>query len=114
MVRRKISRASKATAAVIVALLIVAAGVALTGFIVIQPIGALPEGGTIWYFRVATNLPFIQSPDGLSLDTTGSLSLFSRMAAMSALMEVVESRKIVSFAYSEWMYLRSTDGRRFD
>jgi hypothetical protein len=39
-----------------------------TGLFVIQPIGALPEGATVWYWRFDTSLPFISSTDGLLLE----------------------------------------------
>lgn len=99
------------TSIILAVLLIV--GYSTTGFIVIQPIGALPEGTTIWYVRAGYDLPFITSPDGYSLDKTGSVSLMSRMGAISALMDVANEKKIARFPYSDSMYLKSTGGQRF-
>lgn len=86
----------------------------LTGFFVVQPIGAIPEGTTVWYWRAGLDCPFITSPDGFSLDRTGELSLLSRMSAMTTITEAIEGRIIARLPYMDWMYLRSTDGRRFD
>lgn len=35
------------------------------GIFIIQPIGAIPEGATIVYWRSGLNVPFIASADGL-------------------------------------------------
>lgn len=105
----------KAVAMVIGVLLVVlVAALLLTGFFVVQPIGAIPEGTTVWYWRAGLDLPFITSPDGFALDRTDELSLLSRMSAMTTLNEAIEGRIIARLPYIEWMYLRSTDGRRFD
>ena len=85
----------------------------LTGFIVIQPIGALPEGGTIWYWRVGTSLPFIASPDSIAAAATGGVSLIGRASAMGAIAQIIENRRIASLPYMDWMYLRSTGGERY-
>jgi len=85
-----------------------------TGFFVIQPIGALPEGVTIWYWRLGTNLPFIGSADGILLEKVGSVSIFGRAAALSKLSEFLIKRKIVVFSYSETLYLISTGGVTFE
>jgi len=51
-----------------------------TGFFVIQPIRAVPDGMTNWYFRAGLNLGFIESADGILLDSSGKVSLFGRAA----------------------------------
>jgi hypothetical protein len=84
------------------------------GFFVIQPIGAVPEGATILYWRLGTNLPFIASADGLLLQKTGSVSLLGRAIAFSKLAEPVIERKIVKLPYSRQLYLLSTGGKDFD
>lgn len=45
-----------------------------TGFFVIQPIGAIPEGRTIWYVRMGLNIPFVSSADGMLLKTDTEVS----------------------------------------
>jgi len=81
-----------------------------TGLFVVQPIGALPKGVTIWYWRCGTRLPFICSPDGLLLQTQGSVSLMGRAAVLASLVEPVKKREIVSLPYSRTLYLISTKG----
>ena len=85
----------------------------VTGFFVIQPIGAVPEGMTIWYYRLGTNMPFISSPDGLSLKDSGSVSLMGRMAAMGSFIGAFEDKIIARLGYSESLYLISTGGSTF-
>lgn len=84
-----------------------------TGFFVVQPLGMLPDGITIWYFRIGLNMPFISSSDGLSLKHIGNVSLFSRMGAMSAVMDEIKDKIICRLPYQRWMYLISTDGQEF-
>ena len=84
-----------------------------TGFFVIQPIGAVPQGATIWCWRIGTNLPFIGSADGILLEKVGSVSIFGRAIALSKLSEFLINRKIVLFPYSETLYLISTGGVTF-
>lgn len=47
---------------IIIFVVALAAGYLTTGVVVIQPIGALPEGMTIWMWRLKGS-PFIESPD---------------------------------------------------
>ena len=42
------------------------------GFFVVQPIGLLPEGTTIVYWRLGTNYDFIESADGIVKKTCGT------------------------------------------
>ena len=85
----------------------------LTGFFVIQPIGAIPDGVTVWYFRIGLDLPFITSPDGYSIKKTGELSLLSRMMAMSTITTAIKDRVIIKLPYIKSMYLISTGGKEF-
>lgn len=88
-----------------------------TFLLVVQPIGAVPEGRTVWMFkpdRLFTQkvIPFVCSADGILLDTMGSVSLFTRGIALSTL---VKSGKIIArFPYSRSLYLISTGGQEFD
>ena len=86
----------------------------LTGFYVIQPIGAIPEGITIWYFRVGKNLPFITSPDGFSLKEFGSVSLMNRLASGAAISDSIKNRIILRLPYMKFLYLISTGGKEYD
>ena len=85
-----------------------------TGFFVVQPIGALPEGATIWYFRAGLNLPFVVSADGLLLQIEGDVSLFGRAMALTGIMSAIEGRIILRLPFSRILYLITTDGQEFD
>src|SRR4051794_21060444 len=50
---------------------------------VIKPIGAIPEGRTV-LLHGAPGLNWVDSPDALCMRTTGSVTLFCRMAALGA------------------------------
>ena len=84
------------------------------GFFVIQPIGAIPDGVTIMYFRFGLNVSFISSPDGILIDNGQDVSLLARMIIMGKFGEVVNERKIGRLPYSETMYLISTGGKQFE
>ena len=84
------------------------------GFFVIQPIGAIPDGVTIMYFRMGLNVSFISSPDGILIDNDQDVSLLARMIIMGKFGAIVNERKIVRLPYSETMYLISTGGKEFD
>jgi hypothetical protein len=84
-----------------------------TGFFVIQPTRALPEGGTVWYWRYDTGLPFISSADGFLVDTREGVSLLDRRFVLAALAELIAQLKIASLPYSKTLYLISTGGREF-
>src|SRR6056297_1847504 len=85
-----------------------------TGFFVIQPIGAVPDGVTIWYFRAGLNLGFIESADGLLLDGSGEVSLFGRAAMIGKVVELIENKTIARLPYSKAIYRISTGGIEFE
>ena len=84
------------------------------GVFVIQPIGAIPKGLTIIYFRLGINLPFISSPDGIVIDSGNELSIWSRLGAMASVSEPISKRTILRLEYSESLYLISTHGQTFE
>lgn len=84
------------------------------GIFVIQPIGMLPEGATIVYFRTELNLPFIASADGI-LDKSGAgVSLFGRAMLIGKLAQQLKDKEIVRFDYSETFNLWSTNGKTYE
>jgi hypothetical protein len=105
-----------------VKILLTAAGVGLAAFLVaayfltalfvIQPIGAVPDGVTLWVWR-GEKMRFFDSADGVCLRTTGSVSLLCRMAALGAVASG-RDRIIARLPYSERIYLWSTDGQVFE
>ena len=86
------------------------------GLFVIQPIGAIPEGTTILYWRYDTKLPFISSADGLLLKAKGNqgFSLFERGMMLGAIGKIMEDRKIANLPYIKVLYLISTGGQEFE
>lgn len=83
------------------------------GIFVVQPIGAIPKGKTIVYIRSGLNLPFIASADGmLDLDGKG-VSLLGRGMFLGTILPIVREKQIVSFDYSETLYLMSTGGKTY-
>lgn len=82
------------------------------GVFTIQPIGALPEGVTFVYHSRNPAMPFFSSPDGMCMESTGSVSLLCRGMAIGALEELTD-RILFRLPYSHWAYLRSTGGMEF-
>ena len=84
------------------------------GIFVIQPIGAIPDGVTIVYWRADLRLPFISSADGL-LETSGAgVSLLGRGIFLAGIADKIKDRKIVNLPYSNTLYLWSTGGKEYD
>lgn len=80
------------------------------GFYTVQPIGALPDGGTAIVWR-ANGEPFFNSPDALCLERMGGVSLLCRGVAMA---QAPTDRIILRLPYQEWAYSASTGGQTFD
>jgi hypothetical protein len=72
----------------------------VTDSFVLQPIDAIPEGTTVWYWHAGLDLSFITLPDGFSLNRTGEVSLLSRMSGMTTITETVEGRTIARLPYT--------------
>lgn len=78
---------------------------------VVAPIGALPEGRTILTWRTG-KLEFIDSADAVCERTMGGVSLLCRAAVLAGLGKA--DAVITSFPYSDFLYLASTGGKRYD
>ncbi len=86
------------------------------GIFVIQPIGAIPEGATIVYWRIGMDidLPFIASADGL-LDKSGAgVSLLGRGMLLAKIAGPVKENEIFRMGYSETIYLWTTGGKKYE
>lgn len=102
---------------IIVLLILLLTGIAFrvfVGIFVIQPIGILPEGVTIVYWRSGLNLPFIASVDGLMDESGAGVSLFGRGMFLAKLTQPLKEREIFRFGYSETLYLWSTNGKKYE
>lgn len=75
--------------------------------IVIQPIGALPEGRTVIVTRL-TNVQFIDSADAICQRTMGGVSLLCRGVVLGRIAE--EGNILLRLPYSKQLYLWSTGG----
>jgi hypothetical protein len=84
------------------------------GVFVIQPIGAVPEGTTIVYWRLGTNFDFIESADGLVQKTGAGLSLLTRGLALATAAEPIVERSLFRLPYSSFLYSLTTDGEYYD
>jgi len=85
----------------------------LFGIFIIQPIGAIPDGATIVYFRAGLNLPFVASADGLLEESGAGVSLLGRGLMIAKISELLEDRKVMTLPYSNSLYLWSTDGKEY-
>jgi hypothetical protein len=97
-------------ALVIAAVLILIAYTQLTIF-VIPPIGAAPEGKTLIISRL-NKTEFVDSPDAMCERTQGGVSLLCRGIFLGAVAQ--KATVYVRLPYSEWLYLSSTDGKKYD
>lgn len=84
------------------------------GVFVIQPIGALPEGATIIYWRLGMNTPFIASADGLIAESGKEVSLLGRGVMLGGLTGTIREREIFRLGYMEAVYSWSTGGRKYE
>lgn len=84
------------------------------GIFIIQPIGAIPEGTSIVYFRTGLDLPFIASADGILEKSGAGVSLLGRGILIGKLAEPIKEKEIFRFGYSETLYLWSTDGKTYE
>ena len=87
---------------------------ATIGFFVIQPIGAIPKGTTIVYWRIGTNFDFVESADGLVQKTGDGLSLLTRGLALATAAEPIVERSLFRLPYSSFLYSLTTDGEYYD
>jgi hypothetical protein len=104
-------------ALIIIALAVCAAAVffrLFCGVFVIQPLGAIPEGATIVYWRANLNMPFIASADGLLEDSGAGVSLLGRGLMLAKLAGPIKERELFRFGYSELLYLWSTGGKKYE
>ena len=85
------------------ALLVLVAGFNIRIFVV-QPIGALPDGGAV-VLHSRPNLQLVDSPDAICWRTQRSVTLFCRAAALG----VIGDGETILFRlpYSPWLYALS-------
>lgn len=101
---------------IIIIFIIIVVVWATTFFIVIQPMGLVPKGTTVWMFkpeRIVTQkvIPFICSADGMLLKEDLGVSLVGRALVLAILAE--SGKIIIRLPYSHTLYLISTGGVEF-
>ena len=84
------------------------------GIFVIQPIGAVPRGTTIVYWRFGTKMSFIASADGLAGKSGLGVSLLDRGIVLGGLAKTINSRALFRLPYSKTLYLISTNGKEYE
>ena len=101
---------------VFVGLFLALAGASYLGFglFIVQPIGAVPKGATVLYWRFGTNMPFVASADGILFKNGQGVSLLGRGIVLAKVGEMIQGRKVVSLPYSRTLFLVSTGGRECD
>ncbi|MCX2589971.1 hypothetical protein OQ435_17540 [Proteus penneri] len=77
----------------------------------VQPIGAIPDGVTVVIWKKG-DMKFFESPDSLCIQKTGGVSLLCRMRMLGNAID--KDDIIIRLPYSEYAYLKSTNGRVFD
>ncbi|HEM7133880.1 TPA: hypothetical protein U2I51_003375 [Providencia rettgeri] len=77
----------------------------------VQPIGSIPDGVTVVMWKKG-DMRFFESPDGLCMQRVGSVSLLCRMSMLGNTID--KDNIIIRLPYSEYAYLKSTDGKKFD
>jgi len=80
-------------------------------FFAVQPIGAIPEGATYVMWKKGKMRTF-ESPDGICLATTGSVSLMCRSMMVGSVLG--KDDVLFKMPYVKSIYLRSTGGKEFD
>lgn len=78
---------------------------------VVQPIGAIPEGGTIVISRLKT-MHFIDSADAWCERKLNSVNLLCRGGVMGTVAK--EGTILMRLPYSEMLYKISTGGKTYD
>jgi len=84
------------------------------GIFVIQPIGALPEGKTLIYWRAGLDYTFITSADGILEKSGAGVSLLGRSIMLSRVINEIDGRIIFKIKYYERLYLKSTNGIKYE
>jgi hypothetical protein len=84
-----------------------------TGFVVIQPLGAFPNGMTIWYAKQGLPLRFVESADGFLVSKGLDVTLLGRGMALSTMLDMISDKTIAKLPYIRPLYLISTGGREY-
>lgn len=78
----------------------------------VQPIGALPDGGTVVMLRAGRDLRLFDSADAICLRKTGKVTLICRVSALGSAVE--PDTIVLRLPYIRQFYLLSTGGQEFE
>lgn len=95
---------------IIVLLLLSALFWSFCGIFIIAPIGILPEGRTIIFYRIGSGLPFLSSVESLQREAGRSQSLLGKAIIFVEISEPIIEREILTTRYSEWLYKMTLNG----
>ncbi len=76
---------------------------------VIPPMYEYPAGAMLFYYDRARGTPFFTSTDSYCLYSIGDVTTRCRNAALNSIDPLLENL-LTTLPYSEWAYLRSTNG----
>ena len=74
------------------------------GIFVIQPIGAVPDGTTIVYWRAGMDMPFISSADAMLERAGEDVSPLRRGMTLAGVADPIMEREVFRVGYSELLY----------
>ena len=77
------------------------------------PVWASDLGAKKQYME-ENNYDFVESADGIVKKTGLGLSLWTRAIALGTIAEPIMKRELFRMAYSEFLYLTSTNGEAYD
>ncbi|HUS83660.1 MAG TPA: hypothetical protein VMX56_00825 [Anaerolineales bacterium] len=83
--------------------------IARPAMFIIPPTYDYPAGASLLYYDRASGAPFFSSTDSYCLYTTGSVTAACRNSTINSI-QVIRAHLITTLPYSEWAYLRTTNG----
>ena len=83
--------------------------IAKPAIFIIPPMIEYPEGAMLFHYDRASRAPFFASTDSYCLYFKGNVTTTCRTSALNSIQSIRE-HLITTLPYSEWAYLRTTDG----
>lgn len=106
---RKINAMAKSVLLFILLLFVATWLIARPAVFIIPPMDEYPAGVTLVYYDRANGAPFFASTDSYCLYSTGDVTTRCRNAALNSIDPLLQNL-MATLPYSEWAYLRSTNG----
>jgi len=98
-------------------LILIAVIYSTTYVLIIPPIGAMPEGRTIWMLKpnrlfIAGRIDFLETPDHFQYKNTGKVSIFGRAITLSTMMK--SSTIIIRLPYINVLEVIANGGLKWE